>query len=590
MIDGLIVDCFAGGGGASTGIERALNRPVDISINHDAAAVAMHEANHPWSRHYRENIFAVDPSRVCGGRPVDLAWFSPDCTHFSAAKGGKPRKKNIRGLAWIVHRWARTVRPRIIMLENVKEFEDWGPLTAEGKPCKARRGKTFKFWKSILERHGYRVEIRKLRACDYGAPTIRNRLVMVARCDGQPIVWPKPTHGPGLLPYRTAADCIDWSIPCPSIFLSKEEGRALGCKRPLVDNTMRRIARGVMRYVVNAAEPFIVSVAHGDSGGRREYGIDEPLGTVTSGGISQALVTPFVTFAQHGGGNRSAGEPLHTVTASPKDQNCIIVPHLSRQFGKSVGSDIMDPVGTVTAGGGGKTALVAPTLVQTGYGERPGQAPRSLDLQQPLGTVVAGGGKHALVAAFLAQHNGGPRNENSAGRAADAPLSTTTTRGTQQQIVASHLVKLRGTCKDGQSATEPMPTVTAGGTHVGEVRAFLMKYYGTDQDPRLAEPLHTVTTKDRFGLVTVQVAGEEYYIADIGMRMLTPRELYRAQGFPDSYIIDPEVNGKRLNKGEQIRMCGNSVCPDVAAAVVRANVPAARRANMPLFGEWRATA
>lgn len=543
---GLIVDNFAGGGGASTGIEKALGRPVDISINHDAKAVAMHAANHPWSRHLCENVFAIDPWDVCGGRTVDLAWFSPDCTHHSKAKGGKPRKKSIRGLAWIVHRWARTVRPRVIMLENVEEFEDWGPLTADGRPCKERRGQTFRFWKAGLERLGYHVEIRRLRACDYGAPTIRKRLFMIARCDGEPIVWPKPTHGPGLKPYRTAAEIIDWSIPAPSIFLSKEEGRALGCKRPLADATMRRIARGVMRYVIDAAEPFIIPVTH--QGDTRTYPISEPMRTVTGAHRGElALVTPFVSYAQHGGGNRAAGDPLHTVTASPKDQNCIVVPHISRQFGASVGSGIADPVGTVTAGGGGKTALVA---------------------------------------AFLAQHNTGM-----VGHDARRPVSTITERGTQQQLVASHLVKLRGTCRDGQALDAPMPTITAGGSHVGEVRAFLIKYYGTGgQWAGCDEPMHTVTANDRMGLVTVRIAGEDYVLADIGMRMLTPRELYRAQGFPDSYIIDALADGKPLTKTDQIAQCGNSVPPDVAEAIVRENLPAERKADMPLFGDWRAAA
>lgn len=513
-MSGLVIDNFAGGGGASTGIEAALARPVDISINHDAKAVAMHAANHPWSRHLCESVFAVDPQTVCGGQTVDLAWFSPDCTHHSRAKGGKPRKKNIRGLAWVVLRWAR-YRARVIILENVQEFEDWGPLTREGQPCPVRKGKTFKFWVEQLRRHGYSVEWRLLRACDYGTPTIRRRLFLIARCDGKPIVWPKPTHGLNLKPYHTAAGIIDWSIPCPSIFLTKEEGRALGVKRPLADATLRRIARGVQRYVIDAAEPF------------------------------------FITFAQHGGGNRSAGNPLHTVAASTKDQNCV----------------------------------VAPTLIQTGYSERPGQSPRVPGLDKPLGTVVAGGAKHALVAAFLAQHNTGM-----VGHDARKPISTITERGTQQQIVASTLVHLRNN-SSARDVRAPVQTLTAGGGHIGEVRAFLTKYYGSGgQWSSCAEPMHTVRTRDSMGLVTVQVAGEEYVIADIGMRMLNARELYRAQGFPDSYIIDAQVDGKPLTKSDQIRMCGNSVCPDVAAAVVRANLPADKRPDIPLFGEWRAAA
>lgn len=524
---GLLIDSFAGGGGASLGIARAFGRPIDVAINHDPAAVAVHKANHPETLHHCKNVWQADPAAVvqeAGGPPVALAWFSPDCKHFSKAKGGRPVKRNLRDLAWIVVLWARRARPRVIMLENVEEFRSWGPVDVEGQPCPDRKGKTFQRWVGELRRLGYRVEWRELRACDFGAPTIRKRLFVVARCDGLPIAWPQPTHGPGLRPYRTAADCIDWSLPCPSIFERK---------RPLAEATLRRIARGIQRFVIEAAEPFIVSVAHGDSGGRREYGIGEPLGTVTAGGKSHALV----------------------------------VPHVSRQFGKSVGSAMGEPIGTVTAGGGGKCALVAPTLIQTGYGERPGQAPRVPGLEKPLGTVVAGGSKHALVAAFLAQHNTGVT-----GHDARKPLSTITGRCTQQQLVTSHLVKLRGTCRHGQDLGRPMPTVTAQGTHLGEVRAFLTKYYGTAIGQSCAEPLHTATEKARLGLVTVTIGGADYVIADIGMRMLSPRELFNAQGFPRDYRIDAEVDGKPITKTAQYRLCGNSVCPDVAEALVRANL------------------
>lgn len=487
----LIIDNFAGGGGASRGIEWALGRSPDIAVNHDPEALAMHAANHPHTRHLCENVWDVDPVAVCAGRPVGLAWFSPDCTFHSKARGGKPfrdrnKARRRRGLAWVVIRWAAAVRPRVIGLENVEEFAQWGPLLDDGKPCPERRGFTFRRWKARLENLGYRVETRELRACDYGAPTIRKRLFLIARCDGQPIVWPQPTHGAGLMPYRTAADCIDWSIPCPSIFERK---------RPLAEATLKRIARGVRKYVIEAQEPFIVPLTHqGDS---RVHGIREPMPTVT-------------------GAHR------------------------------------------------GEHALVVPTLIQTGYGERAGQAPRVPGLDKPLGTVV-GSTKHALVAAFLAQHNGG--FYEGAGRQAELPLSTITHRGTQQQVVTSNLVKLRGT-NTGQPTDAPLATVSAGGQHHAEVRAFLMKYYGTEQDPRLTDPMHTVPTKDRFGLVLVH--GEPYAIVDIGMRMLTPRELFRAQGFDDGYVIDPEVNGKRLTKTAQVRMCGNSVCPPIASALIAA--------------------
>ncbi len=481
----LVVDLFAGGGGASTGIEQALGRHVDIAVNHDPEAVSLHQANHPQTRHFVSDVFEVDPLVVCGTQPVGLLWASPDCKHFSKAKGGKPVSKRVRGLAWVVVKWAKAVRPRVICLENVEEFQTWGPLADDGRPCHDRKGSTFKRWKAQLENLGYRVEHRELRACDYGAPTIRKRLFLVARCDGLPIVWPEPTHGAGRKPWRTAAECIDWSLPCPSIFERE---------RPLAEATLRRIAHGIKRYVLEAARPFIVPIQNAGWG-------DRP---------------------------RDIDKPAPTVTGGTK---------------------------------GGTFALAVPTLVHTGYGERPGQAPRVPGLHKPLGTAVDGQ-KHALVAAFLAKHYGG---------VVGSPLPQaigTVTSVDHHSLVTSNLAKLRGTSHSASSA-EPLATVSAGGTHHAEVRALLLKYYGTDQDPDLREPLHTVTTKDRFGLVTLQ--GDLYAIADIGMRMLQPRELYRAQGFPDSYLIDRGADGRVLSKAAQVRMCGNSVCPPLARAVVASN-------------------
>jgi DNA (cytosine-5)-methyltransferase 1 len=523
----LVIDLFAGGGGASTGIELALGRHVDIAVNHDAQAVNLHQANHPQTRHFVSDVFEVDPLAVTEGRPVGLLWASPDCKHFSKAKGGKPVSKRVRGLAWVVVKWAKLTKPRQIYLENVEEFKTWGPLAVDGRPCPERKGRTFQTWKRQLENLGYVVEHRELRACDYGAPTIRKRLYLIARCDGQPIVWPKPTHGKGLKPYRTAAECIDWSLACPSIFERV---------RPLAEATQRRIAHGIKRYVLDAARPFIVPVTH--QGDWRVHSIDDPLRTITT----------------------------------------------ARR---------------------GELALAAPTLIQTGYGEREGQSPRSLDLGKPMGTAVAGGVKQALVAAFLAKHYGdrgqrpgsamaepvstvttsdhnalvtanivglahGDFAERPGARvtAATEPLRTIHAGGGNHALVTSNLAKLRGTSSSASTA-EPLHTISAGGTHHAEVRALLIKYYGTDQDPQLREPLHTVTTKDRFGLVTVD--GSDYEIADIGMRMLQPRELYRAQGFPDTYLIDRGADGVPLPKDAQVRMCGNSVCPPVAAALVMAN-------------------
>ncbi len=489
--DELVVDLFAGGGGASTGIEQAIGRHVDIAINHAADAVALHQANHPQTLHFVSDVFEVDPLVVADGRPVGLLWASPDCKHFSKAKGGKPVNKNIRSLAWVVVKWAKLVRPRVICLENVEEFQTWGPLLKDGRPCPDRKGRTFARWKQALEGLGYRVEHRELRACDYGAPTIRKRLFLVARCDGMPIVWPAQTHaekpakGSGLKPWRTAAECIDWSLPCPSIFERE---------RPLADATLRRIAHGVIRYVVNAAEPYVVRIGHTGHG--------------DSGKV------------------RSVREPVSTITSKAE--------HL----------------------------LCSPTLVQTGYGEREGQAPRVPGLHKPLGTVVAGASKHALVGAFLAKHYTGV-----VGSDLRDPIGTVTSVD-YHSLVASNLVKLRGT--SNSAATDaPLATISAQGTHHAEVRAFLTAYYGSDQDTPLDDPLHTVTTKPRFGLVTV--AGQQYAIADIGMRMLQPRELYRAQGFPDTYIIDRGADGRLLPKDAQVRMCGNSVCPPLARALVAAN-------------------
>lgn len=576
----IVVDNFAGGGGASTGIEMALGRSVDIAINHDPAAIAMHRANHPETKHYCESVWDVDPREVTEGKPVGLAWFSPDCKHFSKAKGGKPVEKSIRGLAWVAVRWAATVKPRIIMLENVEEFTTWGPITPEGYPDKRQKGRTFRSFVNALKRHGYKVDWRELRACDYGAPTIRKRLFMIARCDGRPIVWPEPTHGapdsPEVLagkrkPWKTAADIIDWSIPCPSIFETAEEIKekfGVRVVRPLADNTERRIARGLQRFVIDNAKPFVIKVNHQGEHFRGQS-IMEPFQTITAKN-GWGVVTPYIArIGQTGfGGDRlqyEAEKPLTTITTKAE--------HL----------------------------LVSPTLIEIGYGEGPGQAPRAPGLHKPLGTVVAGGKKHALVSAFIAKHYGGVT-----GVEADKPFPTITTRGTQNQIVTahiarhfgesvgshldepigtvtaggggksalvtSHLVKMRGTCQDGQPVTEPMPTITAGGLHVGEVRAFLLKYYGSaDNGQSLDGPLHTITTKDRFGLVTIE--GVDYEIVDVGMRMLKPRELFGANGFPEDYIIDVDADGNKYSESAQVARCGNSVPPPFAKALVKANAP-----------------
>ncbi|MEM9760035.1 MAG: DNA cytosine methyltransferase [Pseudomonadota bacterium] len=490
--DELLVDNFAGGGGASTGIEMAMGRPVDIAINHDTTAISMHTVNHPQTTHYLDDVWQVGPRKVVGGRPVGLAWFSPDCTHHSKARGGKPVSPRVRGLAWVVLKWAGLVRPRVIMLENVEEFEDWGPLTRTRKPCKRRRGMIFERFVSQLRDLGYAVEWQQLRACDYGAPTIRKRLFLIARRDGLPIVWPEPTHGPDREhPYRTAAEIIDWSIPCPSIFTRK---------RPLAENTMRRIAKGIQRFVIEAEQPFIINTRNGERPGQ----------------------DPRI---------RSTLEPYWTVTAA-----------------------------------GSQGAIVDATLAPFLTEHANASSQRVFNAQEPLRTQVAGikGGHFSLCTAFLAKHFGGM-----VGVPVDTPLPTTTTKGCQTQLVTSNLVKLRNN-QFGQPVTEPMPTITAGGGHVGEVRAFLLKYYGTNIGSPANEPLHSITARSRFGLVLIH--GEPYQIIDIGMRMLKPHELYAAQGFPLDYIHDRTADGTPLTITEQVAKCGNSVCPPVVEALVRANV------------------
>lgn len=617
---GLIVDNFAGGGGASTGIEAALGRAVDIAINHDEEAIRMHEVNHPGTLHIRNNIWQIDPRDVVLGRPVQLAWFSPDCKHFSKAKGGKPREKSIRDLAWVVVLWAQRVKPDLILLENVEEFRTWGPLCDQGMPIKERAGETFDKWCKALRRAGYKLQFRELRACDYGAPTIRKRFFMIARRDGKPIVWPAPTHGkPGspevlsgkLKPWRTAAEIIDWSIPCPSIFERK---------KPLAEKTLRRIAHGIMKFVVNNPKPFIVGTAFKNTRASRAFDIEEPLRTTTAqpeyavvapmfartahgdvdrngkrrgkgqdpadepfptistsqdSALVETTLAPFSTYAQQGGAIRSGEDPLHTVTASQKNQNCVVETVLTpvivgcggrRGQSGPVGPEQPFPTTTTKA-----DACVVATFMQK-FAENG----KGVDPTEPLHTVMAGAPRHAVVCAHLEQANGGPNNDNLAGRAADDPLSTVATTGSQQRLVTSNLVKLRGTSRDGQPVDEPLHTVSAGGTHMAEVRAFLIKYYGNEDDGHgLDAPIGTVTVQDRFGLVTVTIEGEEYVIVDIGMRMLTPRELFNAQGFPPDYIIDQDAHGRPITKTAQVAKCGNSVCPPLSEALTRANLPQA---------------
>lgn len=611
----IIVDNFAGGGGASTGIELATGRSVDIAINHDPNAVAMHTTNHPNTRHYCESVYDVRPKVATAGRPVGLAWFSPDCRHFSKAKGAKPVEKSIRGLAWIVIRWALDVGPRVMMLENVEEFKTWGPLLAgEMRPDPERADETFQafigmltsgvpadhpvleecceFLQLSLESEqaqrlinglGYEVEHRELRACDYGAPTIRKRFFMVMRCDGLPVTWPEATHGdpkmPAVLeeklkPWRTAAECIDWSIAAQSIF---------DRKKPLVENTLKRIARGIQRFVLDNPTPFIVKCNHTTTKAKydcfRGQSLGEPLQNITKT-HGYAIAVPHLMKFLTGAIGQEVTEPVPTVTAGTAKRpggnghalgliEAALTPFIARQFGASIGHRANEPSATVTAGGGGKSQLVMPTLIQMGYGERPGQAPRVLSLDNPVGTITAGGNKFATVSAFLAKHYGG--NYQGAGIGLDDPTHSVTMVD-HHAAVTSHLVKLRGTCRDGQRTDVPMPTITSGGTHVGEVKTtFAMEGYDEGRAQLALDFFLEYCGPESTGLVNID--GIVYRIVDIGMRMLQPQELYRAQGFPDWYIIDRDYRGIKYAKDKQVARCGNAVPPPFAEALVRANLP-----------------
>ncbi len=562
MINGeLIVDNFAGGGGASTGIELATGYSVDIAINHDPEAIKMHKANHPNTKHYCENVWAVDPVKACNGHPVGLAWFSPDCKHFSKAKGGKPKDKNIRGLAWVALRWAGLVRPRVIMLENVEEFRTWGPLNRRHHPIRAKQGKTFERFVQQLRELGYEVESRELIAADYGAPTMRKRFFMIARCDGKPIVWPEPTHGPadseevkaGLRkPYVGAYTQLDFSLPCPSIFDTAEEIKkkyGIRAVRPLAPKTMDRIARGLKKFVLDNPEPFIIQCNHG--GERRPNDIREPMPTIT-GKHGYGVVEPYMIPIGYGERDGQAPrvhdieKPLPTIVGSGKHYLCepYMVQIGQTGFTKDRSKDVREPLTTIVSKN--ERCLISPTLIQyhseTAQGEVRGQT-----IKDPIMTVD-GSNRYGLVTSFLSK------------------------------FYKSGI---------GQDEREPLHTITTSAGHFGEVRAFLIKYYGDATGQDIEKPLDTVTTKDRFGLVTIE--GVDYQIVDIGLRMLEPKELYGCQGFPDDYIIDHDYTGKTYPRSEQVRRCGNAVCPPIPAALVKANLPelciAERTPNMMIRAE-----
>ena len=582
LLDEIIVDNFAGGGGASTGIELALGRPVTVAINHDPAAILMHKTNHPYTLHLQDSVWNIDPVKICQGRPVGLAWFSPDCKHFSKAKGSALVSKNIRGLAWIVLKWAGTVRPRVIMLENVEEFKTWGPVR-KGKPIKSKAGQTFEKWKKQLTDLGYHIEYRELIAADYGAPTSRKRFVLIARCDGLPIVWPERTHAPKdhpdvisgkYKPWRSAAEIIDWSLPCPSIFETSEQIKdkyGLKALRPLKDNTLRRIARGINKFVINNAKPFIIPVGYGEKKGQkpRVNDIVDPLGTVV-GTVKHNVVEPKLT------------------------------PYIVNMKFNNIPEDVERPLSTITSVG--SQYVVAPTLIQY-HSEQSDKENRASGFDNPLMTVD-GSNRYGIAAAHLTQyfkvdHYHSPED----------PLHTVTTE-IREGVTLAHLTEYYGNAQDGLNPDEPLHTVTAKDRNA-ITTAHITEFKGKDIGQKADAPLRTITTSiGEFGAVqtrlekvngcndlkywpqvrellnvycdywiaddevlVLNINGQDYFISDIGLRMLVPKELYAAQGFPADYIIERDYTGKAYPKTEQIARCGNAVCPPMATALVKANLP-----------------
>lgn len=580
LFDECFVDSFAGGGGASTGIELATGHPVDVAINHDEAAIMMHQRNHPFTEHYREDIWKVDPKTAVRGRHVRLAWFSPDCKHFSRAKGAALVDKNIRGLAWVVLRWAAEVRPDVILLENVPEFVTWGPVR-KGKPVKSKAGQTYKKWYKQLEDLGYKIETRKICAADLGAPTIRTRFHLIARCDGKPIVFPERTHAPrdsaevlrgDLKPWRSAAEIIDFSLPCPSIFASKQEIKqqyGINAMRPLKENTLRRIARGLDKFVIKSGEPFIVPVGYGEAKGQ----------------------LPRV---------HDINDPLPTVVASNKDFVCdpLVTPYHMHNHSNATGTDMKDPVNTVT--GAGAQMYIEPKAVPYIMSNCTGNAQHSVHDAVP---TITTGDRNYLSAVWLTQYFSGEGHYHSV----DEPLATITTM--EREGVTSAFLSKYFTGIDGAEVNEPLPTVTAV-DHNSLTLAHLAHFKGKDKGQHPRDPLMSLTAREAFAdvrttvekwdghtdlgywsnvramlntycgydlkddeILLLNIRGIWYFISDIGLRMLTPRELYDAMGFPHDYIIDRDIHGNPITRSDQVARCGNAVCPAVAEALVRANLP-----------------
>lgn len=624
IFDECFVDSFAGGGGASTGIELATGHPIDIAINHNEAAIMMHQRNHPFTEHYIEDIWAVDPKAAVRGRHVKLAWFSPDCKHFSRAKGSALVDKKIRGLAWVVLKWAAAVRPDVIMLENVPEFVTWGPVR-KGKPVKSKAGQTYEKWLSQLKALGYEVETRKICAADVGAPTIRTRFHLVARCDGKPIVWPKRTHAPRdseevksgkLLPWRSAAEIINWDLECPSIFATKAEIKekyGINAIRPLRDNTLRRIAKGLDKFVLKNAEPFIVPVGYGEKKGQtpRTHDPKEPLSTVVSSTkqyVCDPVMTPYSVECNHGGERQARGleDPLNTVTgkftggvASP-----VMTPFHMHNHSNAVGTDVREPVNTVTGVGaqmviepvctpyimcnnagnaphevgeptptittGNRNFVVAPHLIQY-HSEQSSKEVRGQKINEPIQTVDAAN-RYGLTATYLTEYYGNGRD----GISVKDPMQTITAKD-RECITMAHLAHFKGKDK-GQHPLDPLMTITARDGQFADVRTMLVKWDGhTDLGywPEVRKMLNKYCDYNiaENEILIISILGIWYFISDIGLRMLSPRELYDAMGFPHDYIIDKDINGNAITRTDQVARCGNAVCPAVAEALTRANLP-----------------
>lgn len=620
IFEDCFVDSFAGGGGASTGIEMATGHPVDVAINHNKAAIMMHQRNHPFTEHYIEDIWTVDPKTAVRGRHVKLAWFSPDCKHFSRAKGSALVDKKIRGLAWVVLKWAAAVHPDVIMLENVPEFTTWGPVR-KGKPVKSKAGQTYKKWLSQLEALGYTVETNKICAADLGAPTIRTRFHLIARCDGKPIVWPDRTHAPRdsedvktgrCKPWRAAAEIVDFSLPCPSIFASKTEIKeqyGVNAMRPLKENTLRRIARGLDKFVIKSGEPFVVPVGYGEAKGQlpRVHDINNPLPTVVASNknfVCDPMMTPYVVECNHKGDGhiQRIDDPISTITG--KYTGGVVTPvatpfHMHNHSNAS-GTDMKKPVNTVT--GCGAQMVIEPIAAPYAICNNAGNAPHGMD--EPVPTVTTGG-RNILLEPFLSEYYGNARDginvkepmQTVTGKdrecvtaawltqyfsgdghyhSVDEPLATITTLE-REGVTLAHLAHFKGKDK-GQNVQEPLMTVTARDGQFADVRTTVVRWDGKtnlgywDEIRKILNKYCGYNIAEN-EILLLNICDVWYFISDIGLRMLTPRELYDAMGFPHDYIIDKDVNGNPITRADQVARCGNAVCPAVAEALVRANIP-----------------